>query len=60
MGRYPYSCRDGYCGAYDCATCRPGNEYWREWQDEQDKHDDMAADNAMEQRKAEIEEGAAK
>ena len=25
-----YHCSDGFCGADDCSTCFPGNEYERE------------------------------
>ena len=31
--RRRYSCSDGYCGADDCDTCRPGNRY-HEMEDE--------------------------
>jgi hypothetical protein len=30
MGKRPYRCSDGFCGADDCARCRPNT--W--WQDE--------------------------
>ena len=31
-------CRNGLCGAYDCSTCRPGNDYDLEQQDAMDVH----------------------